>query len=89
MPKLARSESESFAHCRFGDSGGSQQGTPRLSKGSPAARSDSAGEKAAEGVSEGQPLWWRTGRLPKKGSRAADEESQQSDLSKVWPADRD
>lgn len=69
--------------CRFGDSGGLQQCTPRVSKGSPTAKSDNAGGKASEGILEGQPLWWRAGRLPSKGPRAADEESQQNEAPKV------
>ena len=54
-----------------------------MSKSSPGAKSGSAGQKASEGGLEGQPLWWRAGRLPRKSSQAADEESQQGDLPKV------
>lgn len=63
--------------CRFGDSGGSQQSTPRAWK----AKFGGLGRN--EGESEGQPLWWRAGRLPKKETGAQDEENQQNSEQKV------
>lgn len=69
--------------CRFGNSGGSQQGTPRAWKGSHAAKSGSFAQKAPEGESEGQPHWWRASRLPEKGSGEVDEENQQAAKQQV------
>ena len=69
--------------CRFGNSAGSQQGTPRAWKGSHAAKSGSFALKAPEGESEGQPHWWRAGRLPEMEPGEADEENQQTAKQQV------
>ena len=69
--------------CRFGNSGESQQGTPRAWKGSHAAKSGSFAQKALEGESEGQPHWWRAGRLPETEPGGVDEENQQAAKQQV------
>ena len=65
---------------RFGDSGGSQQGTPRFWR---PCFSGGRGRKVTENESEGQPLWWRSGRMSGKDPETATEDADKTGGQKV------